>query len=104
MSYSKKVKECKVFFDMMSKLTEEEYMEFTYSGKTYSLRAYVGYKGEMSYSVWGGISGMNVNKVGRTSLSLYTFDMMNQKTTYTIDVNKIVKEGEFYTVYKKEAV
>ena len=104
MSYSKKVKECKVFFDMMSKLTEEEYMEFTYAGKTFKLSGYVGYKGEMSYSVWNKMSGMNISKIGRTSLSLYTFDMMNQKTTYTIDVNKIVKEGEFYTVYKKKAV
>ena len=44
------------------------------------------YKNKMSYSVWNGISGMNVNKVGRTSLSLYTFDMMSQKTTYTLSL------------------
>ena len=40
----------------------------------------------MSYSVWNGINGMNVSKVGRTSLSLYTFDMMSQKTTYRMSL------------------
>ena len=103
MSYSKKVKECKVFFDMMSKLTEDNYMEFHYAGKTFKLSGYVGYKGEMSYSVWNGVNGMNVSKVGRTSLSLYTFDMMSQKTTYTLDVMKVLKAGSICVISNKKA-
>lgn len=103
MTYSAKVKECKVFFDMMSKLTEGDYMEFTYAGKTFKLSGYVGYKGEMSYSVWNGVNGMNVSKVGRTSLSLYTFDMMSQKTTYTLDILKVLKAGTICIVGKKKA-
>lgn len=98
MKYSAKVNKCKPFFQMMSGLTEDQYMEFHYEGKTFKLRAYKGYKGEMSYSVWNGLSGMNVSKVGRTSLSLYTYDMMSQKTTYTLDVLKVLKAGSICTV------
>jgi len=102
MKYTAKVKKCKPFFEMMSRLTEDTYMEFTYAGKEFKLRAYVGYKGKMSYSVWNGINGMNVSKVGRTSLSLYTYDMMSQKTTYTLDVLKVLKAGSICTVNVNE--
>jgi len=101
MNYSQKVKECKPFFDMMSKLTEDNYMEFMYAGKKFRLSGYVGYKGEMSYSVWNGVNGMNVSKVGRTSLSLYTYDMMSQKTTYTLDVLKVLKAGSICVINKE---
>jgi len=40
----------------------------------------------MSYSVWNGVNGMNVSKIGRTSLSLYTFDMMSQRSTYSMNL------------------
>lgn len=98
MKYSAKVNKCKPFFQMMSNLTEDQYMEFTYAGKTFKLRAYKGFKGEMSYSVWNGMNGMNVSKVGRTSLSLYTYDMMSQKTTYTLDVLKVLEAGSISRV------
>ena len=98
MKYSAKVNKCKPFFEMMSRLTEDQYMEFHYAGKTFKLRAYKGYKGEMSYSVWNGMNGMNVGKVGRTSLSLYTYDMMSQKTTYTLDVLKVLEAGSISRV------
>jgi len=103
MKYTAKVKKCKPFFEMMSRLKEGQKMEFMYSGKTFTLRGYVGYKGEMSYSVWNGINGMNVSKVGRTSLSLYTFDMMGQKTTYTLDVLKVLKAGSICVIEDKVA-
>jgi len=103
MKYTAKVKKCKPFFEMMSRLTEDQYMEFTYSGKTFKLKAYKGYNGEMSYSVWEGFNGMNVSKVGRTSLSLYTYDMMSQKTTYTLDVLKVLKAGSICMVGEKKA-
>lgn len=103
MKYTAKVKKCKPFFEMMSRLTEDSYMEFTYSGRTFKLRAFENYKGEMSYSVWDGFDGMNVGKVGRTSLSLYTFDLMKQKTTYTLDVLKVLKAGSICRVDNKAA-
>ena len=102
MSYSKKVKECKPFVDMMKGLKEGQRMEFRYSGKTFNISAYKGYKGEMSYSVWNSFQGMNVSKIGNTSISLYTFDMMSQKTTYTIDILKALKEGSICVVIKEQ--
>lgn len=93
MSYSKKVKECKPFVDMVKGLKENQVMSFAYKGNRFNLSAYKSYKGELSYSVWNGFSGMNVSKIGNTSISLYTFDMMSQKTTYTLDIKKALAEG-----------
>lgn len=98
MNYSQKVKECKPFVDMVKGLKEDQYMEFAYSGNRYKLRAYKGYNGEMSYSVWQSFNGMNVSKIGNTSISLYTYDMMSQKTTYTLDILKCLKEGSICVV------
>ena len=98
MNYSQKVKKCKPFVDMVKGLKEDQRMEFAYSGNRFQLRAYKSYNGEMSYSVWGKMRGMNVNKVGRTSLSLYTYDMMSQKTTYTLDILKCLKEGSISVI------
>ena len=93
MSYSKKVKECKPFVDMVKGLKENQVMSFAYAGNKYKISAYKGYDDEMRYSVWNGFQGMNVSKVGRTSLSLYTFDIFSQKTTYTLDITKALAEG-----------
>lgn len=104
MNYSQKVKECKPFVDMVKGLKEDQRMEFAYSGNRFHLSAYKSYNGEMSYSVWGKMRGMNVSKIGNTSISLYTFDMMSQKTTYTLDILKCLKEGSISVVAdKKEA-
>ena len=101
MSYSKKVKECKPFVDMVKGLKENQYMEFAYAGNKYKLSAYEGYKGEMRYSVWNSFQGMNVSKIGNTSISLYTFDMMSQKSTYTLDILKCLKEGSISVMEDK---
>ena len=98
MNYSQKVKECKPFVDMVKGLKEDQRMEFAYDGNRFQLRAYKSYNGEMSYSVGGKMRGMNVSKVGRTSLSLYTYDMMSQKTTYTLDILKCLKEGSISVI------
>ena len=101
MNYSQKVKKCKPFVDMVKSLKEDQRMEFAYSGNRFQLRAYKSYNGEMSYSIWGKMRGMNVSKVGRTSLSLYTYDMMSQKTTYTLDILKCLKEGSISVISKE---
>ena len=98
MNYSQKVKECKPFVDMVKGLKEDQRMEFAYKGNRFQLSAYKSYNGEMSYSVWGAMRGMNVSKIGRTSISLYTFDMMSQKTTYTLDILKCLKEGSISVI------
>ena len=102
MSYSKKVKECKPFVDMVKGLKENQVMSFAYKGNRFNLSAYKSYNGEMSYSVWGAMRGMNVSKIGNTSISLYTFDMMSQKTTYTLDIKEALAEGSISVEEVKE--
>jgi hypothetical protein len=72
----------------MSSLKDDESFNILYRGAIYMVSAYVAYNGEMSYSVWKDHRGMNVSKVGKTSLTLYTFDMMSQRTTYRMDLSK----------------
>ena len=86
LKYSDKVKKAAPIVKAIYGLNDGEMIKISYAGKEYKVSAYKSYKDEMSYSVWNGINGMNVSKVGRTSLSLYTFDMMSQKTTYTLSL------------------
>ena len=88
MSYSSKVKECKPIIDRISSLKDGDSFSIIYKEDIYKVSAYKSYNDEMSYSVWKGYRGMNVSKVGNTSLTLYTFDMMSQKTTYRLDLSK----------------
>ena len=86
LKYSDKVKKAAPIVNAIYGLNDGETLKISYAGKEYKVSAYKSYKDEMAYSVWNGINGMNVSKVGRTSLSLYTFDMMSQKTTYTLSL------------------
>ena len=85
-SYSDKVKKASAIRTAILALKDGETLKISYAGKEYKVSAYVAYNNEMSYSVWNGINGMNVSKVGNTSISLYTFDMMSQKTTYRMSL------------------
>ena len=40
-------------------------------------------------SVWSSFNGMNVNKWGPTCVTLYTFDMMSNKTTAKIKYQNV---------------
>mgnify|MGYP001077672142 CR=1 FL=1 len=84
LKYSEKVKKASTIYNAIKGLTEDKEMSIEYNGNTYTISAYSSYNDKMSYSVWNGYRGMNVSKVGRTSLTLYSFDMMNQKTTYRL--------------------
>ena len=88
MSYLDKVKKCKEIISAIISLMQDQTINILYKGETYTINAYEAYNGEMSYSVWKDHRGMNVSKVGKTSLTLYTFDMMSQKTTYRLDLSK----------------
>jgi len=88
MNYQVKIKKCKPIIDRISSLKSDEQFKIIYKGDTYSIKAYSSIHDTMSYSVWSGFSGMNVDKVGRTSLTLYTYDMMSQKTTYRLDLTQ----------------
>lgn len=68
-----------------------ENIVITYNDKKYEFKAYEGYKGEIDYSVWAvqGYGGMNVLKITSKYITLYTYDMMSQRSTYKMAVNKI---------------
>ena len=94
MTYQEKVKASKGFISKVEALREEESFTFKYKNQMYSLKCYSIYDdGRRSYAVDKvgayGYGGMNVSKVGPTSLSLYTYDMMNQRSTYKMDLSTI---------------
>ena len=85
-SYSDRVKKASSIRTAILALKEDDRMKVSYKDDVYEIKAYSSYGGEMSYSVWNSFRGMNVSKVGNTSLTLYTFDMMSQKTTYRMSL------------------
>ena len=86
LKYSDKVKKAAPIVKAIYGLKDGEALKISYAGKEYKVSAYSSCNDKMSYSVWNSFRGMNVNKVGRTSLSLYTYDMMSQKTTYRMSL------------------
>ena len=95
MKYSEKVKKSNSVIKAIKALKNEERLKVTY-GKgfkgepnIYTIHAYkseIGGPGEykqMSYSIWNSLSGMNIEKIGRTTMKTYTFDMMSQRSSYT---------------------
>ena len=88
MTYSDKVKESKKVLEAMYGLKDGESIKVHYgtdrNGQPnyYKIRAYKSYKDEMSYSIWSTFSGMNIDKIGKTTMRGYTYDMMSQRTTY----------------------
>lgn len=88
MKYSDKVKASKEVIEAITSLPKDGELKVTFgkdrSGqpKEYKIRAYEAYSSEMSYSIWSGIDGMNIESIGRTTMKGYSYDMMSQKTTY----------------------
>ena len=68
-----------------------ESIVITYNDKKYELKAYEGFKGEINYSVWvvKGFGGMNVDKITPKYITLYDYNMMSQRSTYKMAINKI---------------
>tara|TARA_B100002019_G_scaffold181088_1_gene156352 strand:- start:440 stop:697 length:258 start_codon:yes stop_codon:yes gene_type:complete len=68
-----------------------ENIVITYNDKKYELKAYQGYGSEIDYSVWAidGYGGMNVGKITSKYITLYTYDMMSQRSTYKMALNKV---------------
>jgi len=89
MTYQDKIKQSKKVLEAIHGLKDDESIVVTY-GKTFkgepkefSIRAYKAYNDEMSYSIWNSFQGMNIDKIGKTTMRGYTYDMMSQKTTWT---------------------
>ena len=86
MKYSEKVKKASTVLKAIAGLSEDQSIDILYKGDTYKVSAYSSYEDKLSYSVWSGMRGMNVDKVGKTSLTLYSYDMMSQRTTYRLSL------------------
>jgi hypothetical protein len=69
----------------------EEKTHFEYKGKQYTLYklTYGKDNEKVSYSIWGVYHTMNIDKVTSKYLRLYTFDMMDQKSTYNMALTEI---------------
>ena len=94
MTYSDKVKQSKNVLEAIKSLKDEGILKVTYGvgfkgvPNEYTIRAYSGSKGVISYSIWSSFSGMNIDTIGKTTMKAYTFDMMSQKTTYVFPLYK----------------
>ena len=89
MTYSDKVKKASTLLKAINGLSDGQSVSIVYKGDTYAIRAYKDFKDGITYSVWDkGFRGMNVSKVGKTSLALYSYDMMSQRTTYRLDLTQ----------------
>ena len=93
MTYSDKVKQSKNVLNAIQSLKDGESIVVSYGtdreGRPnyYKINAYNGFRGEMSYSIYKdsnlSLDGMNIDKIGKTTMRVYTYDMMSQKTTYS---------------------
>jgi len=95
MTYTDKVKQSKNILDTIQSLKDGEKLKVTYGkdrdGKpnVYSIKAYSDFRDKMSYSIWGTFSGMNIDKIGPTTMSAYTYDMMSSRTNYMFPLYKM---------------
>lgn len=92
MTYSDKVKASKEIVERINTLKVGDSFTFRYKGIVYEMDCFsiMESTGRRSYSVNKanayGRNGMNVEKINPTSLSLYSFDMMDQKSTYKMEL------------------
>ena len=86
MKYSEKVKKASTILTAINGLSDDQSISIVYKGDTYRVKAYKSYDDKLSYSVWSVYGGMNVSKVGKTSMVLYSYDMMKQRTNYRMSL------------------
>ena len=74
----------------------KERTPFTYKNKKYILHKFVWTK-DTSYSIGGAEmydSTMNIGKTTKRYISLYSYDMMNQRTQYKMALEEMLFEAE----------
>jgi len=87
------------FKNQVDQLVEYEAFNIVYKGRNYEFRCfYVSERFEKSYSIEPAhrlLSGMNVDKITNKYISLFSYDMMNQKSTYKMSIAEIeIKTNE----------
>ena len=76
-------------------LKEDEKINFVYDGKKYFIDCFYIYKdGSKSFSVSSNDEcskkHMNVKNITKKYINLYTFDMMQNRTNYKMQIEKII--------------
>ena len=116
MTYQEKVKRSQAVVKAINELKNDEVLEFVYGEKEnystgkiepvkYKIKGYGMLDGEyMYYSVsrvdkW--MSRMTVEKITPTTIKLYTYDMMDTRTTYNLPMYKM-EIGQIITEEIKE--
>ena len=99
MKYSDKLYKSKEVLDSMYSLKDGEELTVTFGKDRYDnkprefrIKCYKNFRGDdFHYAIWEtkGLGGMNIDKIGRTTMKGYTFDMMSQKTTYAFPLYKM---------------
>ena len=84
-----------VEFNLVKKLNNgglDKETRFLYNGTEYILNKYVYNSGDIMYSIYERRIGrsMNVGKVTSRYISLYTYDMMSQRTSFKLPVSDIM--------------
>ena len=93
MKYSDKLNKSKSILKSIKSLKDGEELTVTFGKDRYDnkprefrIKCYKNFRGDdFHYAIWEtkGLGGMNIDKIGRTTMKGNTFDMMSQKTTYT---------------------
>jgi len=100
MTYSEKKKASKSLLEAIYGLKGNEEIKVQYGtgykGKPnyYHIKAYDSH-GDMSYSIWTGFAGMNIDSLGPTTAKAYTYDMMSQRTNYTFPLYEMTIVDEY---------
>ena len=112
MTYSDKVKASNIIINAINGLKDSEHIIVTYGTnydnepQRYKINCNIFRGGKPSYSIYKdevfGLSGMNIESINKTTAKAYTYDMMNQRSTYTfplyemelVDQPFLVKENE----------
>jgi len=89
MTYTDKVKKSEVIKKAILSLNNEEGLDVIYRGQKYTIQCYIYKNGDVRYSIWNGVNGMNIESLGRTIAKAYTYDMMAQRTTYKFPLYNI---------------
>jgi|TARA_R110000850_G_C9677412_1_gene437504 hypothetical protein len=87
--YAAKVKECSTIVNAIGDLKADESIDLMYGELKVKVTAYMHSDKRMWHTIWNCGRGMNISKIGKTTIAAYTYDMMTQKTTYTFNIDKM---------------
>lgn len=99
-NYTDRVKASNIIVSAINTLKDKEYIRVSYGTdynnepKVFKITCSIYRDGKPSYSiykddVWG-MAGMNIDSINKTTMDAYTYDMMNQRTSYRFALDKMV--------------